>query len=135
MHLRLLIDGNSCRLSERTTRRWVCRDAPELAAQLTQDFAPLPYDRPFEYREALRLIRRLTNRFGERLTIQVIRVDDAYTSTAQRDVLRRLCGVECAKRQLHPEDPALYFRSKVDFRTEVPVSDDVDLDLSPFDES
>lgn len=134
MHLRVLIDGNSCRLSERTTRRWVCPNVPELAAQLSQEFSPNSYDPPFEYRAVLRIIRKLSKRFGDRLKIKAIRVDEAYTSAAQRNVLRRLCGLECVRREEGSEDPALYFRSKIDFRSEVPVSDEVDLALLPIDD-
>ena len=129
MHLRVLIDGKVCRLSERTRRRWVCPNAPGLAARLSKEFSPRPYDPAFEYREVMRIIDDLTGSFGNRLSIKSISVNVAYASAAQLETLNRLCGTDGVRRSEIPERPDSYFRSKVDFMTEVPVSDEVDLDL------
>ena len=129
MHLRVLIDGRVCRLSERTKRRWVCSNAPLLAARLSKEFSPRPHDPAFEYREVMRIIGKLTGSFGDRLTIKSISVNEAYVTVTQRDTLERLCGRDGLRRSELPESTDSYFRSKVDFMTEVPVSDDVDLDL------
>lgn len=129
MHLRVLIDGKVCRLSERTKRRWVSPNAPELAARLSKEFSPRPHDAAFEYREVMRIIGELTESLGDRLTIKFISVNDAYASAAQRETLERLCGADGVRRSELPERPDSYFRSKVDLMTEVPVSEDVDLDL------
>lgn len=129
MHLRVVIDGKVCRLSERTRRRWVCPNAPGLGARLAKEFSPRPYDPAFEYREVMRIIGELTGSFGDRLSIKSISVNEAYASAAQLEMLDRLCGTDVVRRSEIPERPDSYFRSKVDFMTEVPVSDDVDLDL------
>lgn len=129
MHLRVVIDGKVCRLSERTKRRWVCSNAPQLAARLSNEFSPQPHDPAFEYREVMRIIGELTGSFGDRLSIKSISVNEAYASAAQLETLDRLCGTDGVRRSEVPERPDSYFRSKVDFMTEVPVSDDVDLDL------
>jgi hypothetical protein len=129
MHLRVVIDGKVCRLSERTKRRWVCADAAELAARLSKEFSPRPYDPAFEYREVMRIIGELTESFGDRLTIKSISVKEAYASAAQRETLERLCGADGVRRSELPERADSYLRSKVDWMTEVPVSDEVDLDL------
>ena len=129
MHLRVVIDGKVCRLSERTRRRWVCPNAPGLAARLSKEFSPRPYDPAFEYREVMRIIGELTGSFGDRLSIKSISVNEAYASAAQLETLDRLCGTDGVRRSEMPERPDYYFRSKVDFMTEVPVSDEVDLDL------
>jgi len=62
-------------------------------------------------------------------TPKSISVNEAYASAAQLETLERLCGTDDVKRAELPERPDSYFRSKVDFMPEVPVSDDVDLDL------
>lgn len=129
MHLRVVIDGKICRLSERTRRRWVCPNAPGLAARLSNEFSPRPYDSAFEYREVMRIIGELTGSFGDRLRIKSISVNESYASAAQLETLHRLCGTDGVRRSEMPERPDYYFRSKVDFMTEVPVSDEVDLDL------
>jgi len=129
VHLRVVIDGKVCRLSERTRRRWVCPNAPGLAARLAKEFSPRPYDPAFEYREVMRIVGELTGSFGDRLSIKSIRVNEAYASAAQLETLDRLCGTDGVRRSEIPERPDSYFRSKVDFMTEVPVSDEVDLDL------
>jgi hypothetical protein len=77
----------------------------------------------------MRIIGELTGRFGDRLSIKSISVIEAYASAAQLETLNRLCGTDGVRRSEIPERPESYFRSKVDFMTEVPVSDDVDLDL------
>lgn len=129
MYLRVRIDGKVCRLSERTKRRWVCSHAPQLAAWLSKKFSPRPHDPAFEYREVMRIVGELTKSFGDRLSIKAISVNEAYASAAQLETLDRLCGTDGVRRSEIPERPDSYFRSKVDFMTEVPVSDDVDLDL------
>lgn len=129
MHLRVLIDGKVCRLSERTKRRWVCSNAPQLAARLSEEFSPRPHDPAFEYREVMRIIGELTESFGDRLIIKSIGVKKAHVTVTQRDTLERLSGRDGVRRSELPERTDTYFRSKVDFMTEVPVSDDVDLDL------
>lgn len=129
MYLRVRIDGKVCRLSERTKRRWVCSNAPQLAAWLSKQFSPRPHDPAFEYREVMRIVGELTKSFGDRLSIKSISVNEAYASAAQLETLDRLCGTDGVRRSEIPERPDSYFRSKVDFMTEVPVSDDVDLDL------
>ena len=129
MHLRVLIDGKVCRLSERTRRRWVCPNAPELAAQLSKEFSPRPHEPAFEYREVMRVVGELTESFGNRLSIKSIRVNEAYASAAQFETLDRLCGTDGVRRSEIPERPDSYFRSKLDFMTEVPVTDDVDLNI------
>ncbi|MBY0502732.1 MAG: hypothetical protein K2X03_02400 [Bryobacteraceae bacterium] len=134
MHLRVLIDGKTCRLSERTKRRWVCPNAPDLAGRLCQGFSPRPHDPPFEYREVLRIIGRLTEHFGDRLVIKAIGVKETYTSIGQREVLRRLCGRDGETRPEPREGSGFYLQSKVDFRTEVPISAEVDLDLLSIEE-
>jgi len=87
VHLRVLIDGKVCRLSERTRRRWVCPNAPDLAVRLSKEFSPRPHDPVFEYREVMRIIGELTERLGDRLTIKSISVNEAYANAAQRDTL------------------------------------------------
>jgi hypothetical protein len=77
----------------------------------------------------MRIIGELTESLGDRLTIKFISVNDAYASAAQRETLERLCGTDGVRRSELPERPDSYFRSKVDLMTEVPVSEDVDLDL------
>jgi hypothetical protein len=129
VHLRVLIDGKVCRLSERTKRGWVCPNAPEPASPLSKEFSPRPHDAAVEYREVMRIIGELSESLGDRLTIKFISVNDAYASAAQRETLERLCGTDGVRRSELPERPDAYFRSKVDLMTEVPVSEDVDLDL------
>jgi hypothetical protein len=77
----------------------------------------------------MRIIGELSERFKDRLTIKSISVNEAYATATQRDTLERLCGRDGVRRSELPERTDSYFRSKVDFMTEVPVSDDVDLDL------
>jgi len=78
VHLRVLIDGKVCRLSERTKRGWVCPNAPEPAAPLSKEFSPRPHDAAVEYREVMRIIGELTESLGDRLTIKFMGVNDAY---------------------------------------------------------
>ena len=108
MHLRVLIDGKVCRLSERTRRRWVCPNAPGLAARLSKEFSPWPYDPAFEYREVMRIIGELTGRFGDRLSIKSINVNEAYASAAQLETVNRLCGTDGVRRSEIPERPDCY---------------------------
>lgn len=77
----------------------------------------------------MRIIGELTGSSGNRLRIKSSGVNEAYASAAQLQTLDRLCGTDGVRRSEIPECPDSYFRSKVDFMTEVPVSDDLDLDL------